>query len=215
MAAAEDRTGVDSAAVFRPNEIHGVKIRRCQRQPPARRGRSRRRRRDHLRRPRPRQRLRCRRADHGQRWPTVRTLSPICRREPTSFARSSVRATSKPIRPRSAEHSGPAASAIPPWEMSARSASPRRWPRARLTARRSASRCPTPGALTNLVDVFLLFDDTGSFVNNSPIVRAAFPGHHRRSCKPRCPGSTWGLASAASRNTATSPPNTRPGVRSF
>ncbi|MCY2993289.1 MAG: hypothetical protein NTY19_36225 [Planctomycetota bacterium] len=34
---------------------------------------------------------------------------------------------------------------------------------------------PSTGALTNLVDVFLLFDDTGSFVNNSPIVRAAFP----------------------------------------
>ncbi len=26
-----------------------------------------------------------------------------------------------------------------------------------------------------MVDVFLLFDDTGSFVGNSPIVRAAFP----------------------------------------
>ncbi len=34
---------------------------------------------------------------------------------------------------------------------------------------------PSTGALTNLVDVFLLFDDTGSFVNNSPIVREAFP----------------------------------------
>jgi hypothetical protein len=34
---------------------------------------------------------------------------------------------------------------------------------------------PTTGALTNLVDVFLLFDDTGSFTSNSPIVRAAFP----------------------------------------
>jgi len=34
---------------------------------------------------------------------------------------------------------------------------------------------PSTGALTNAVDVFLLFDDTGSFVNNSPIVRAAFP----------------------------------------
>ncbi|MBL8817101.1 MAG: hypothetical protein JNL58_13820 [Planctomyces sp.] len=34
---------------------------------------------------------------------------------------------------------------------------------------------PGSGALTNAVDVFLLFDDTGSFVNNSPIVRAAFP----------------------------------------
>lgn len=34
---------------------------------------------------------------------------------------------------------------------------------------------PNTGALTNAVDVFLLFDDTGSFVNNSPIVRAAFP----------------------------------------
>jgi hypothetical protein len=34
---------------------------------------------------------------------------------------------------------------------------------------------PNTGALTNLVDVFLLFDDTGSFVNNSPIVRSAFP----------------------------------------
>lgn len=34
---------------------------------------------------------------------------------------------------------------------------------------------PGSGALTNAVDVFLLFDDTGSFVNNSPIIRAAFP----------------------------------------
>ena len=34
---------------------------------------------------------------------------------------------------------------------------------------------PTSGALTNMVDVFLLFDDTGSFTGNSPIVRAAFP----------------------------------------
>jgi hypothetical protein len=34
---------------------------------------------------------------------------------------------------------------------------------------------PTGGALTNMVDVFLLFDDTGSFTANSPIVRAAFP----------------------------------------
>ncbi|HRK31238.1 MAG TPA: SdrD B-like domain-containing protein, partial [Tepidisphaeraceae bacterium] len=34
---------------------------------------------------------------------------------------------------------------------------------------------PGSGALTNLVDVFLLFDDTGSFTANSPIVRAAFP----------------------------------------
>lgn len=34
---------------------------------------------------------------------------------------------------------------------------------------------PDAGALTNLVDVFLLFDDTGSFTSNSPIVRAAFP----------------------------------------
>ncbi|MFO0977996.1 MAG: Ig-like domain-containing protein [Planctomycetaceae bacterium] len=34
---------------------------------------------------------------------------------------------------------------------------------------------PGSGGLTNMVDVFLLFDDTGSFVNNSPIVRSAFP----------------------------------------
>ena len=34
---------------------------------------------------------------------------------------------------------------------------------------------PTAGSLANMVDVFLLFDDTGSFTNNSPIVRAAFP----------------------------------------
>lgn len=34
---------------------------------------------------------------------------------------------------------------------------------------------PGTGALTNMVDVFLLFDDTGSFVSNSPIVRSAFP----------------------------------------
>src|SRR5205814_2107303 len=34
---------------------------------------------------------------------------------------------------------------------------------------------PASGSLTNMVDVFLLFDDTGSFTGNSPIVRAAFP----------------------------------------
>ncbi|MGN6544931.1 MAG: tandem-95 repeat protein [Aureliella sp.] len=34
---------------------------------------------------------------------------------------------------------------------------------------------PDAGGLTNLVDVFLLFDDTGSFASNSPIVRSAFP----------------------------------------
>jgi Ca2+-binding RTX toxin-like protein len=34
---------------------------------------------------------------------------------------------------------------------------------------------PGTGGVTNLVDVFLLFDDTGSFTSNSPIVRAAFP----------------------------------------
>ena len=34
---------------------------------------------------------------------------------------------------------------------------------------------PGNGSLTDLVDVFLLFDDTGSFVNNSPIIRSAFP----------------------------------------
>ncbi len=34
---------------------------------------------------------------------------------------------------------------------------------------------PGSGGLTNLVDVFLLFDDTGSFTFNSPIVRNAFP----------------------------------------
>jgi hypothetical protein len=34
---------------------------------------------------------------------------------------------------------------------------------------------PGSGGITNMVDVFLLFDDTGSFTSNSPIVRAAFP----------------------------------------
>ncbi|HEX3356625.1 MAG TPA: SdrD B-like domain-containing protein [Tepidisphaeraceae bacterium] len=34
---------------------------------------------------------------------------------------------------------------------------------------------PSTGSITNEVDVFLLFDDTGSFTSNSPIVRAAFP----------------------------------------
>ncbi|MCA9217813.1 MAG: hypothetical protein KDB27_32310 [Planctomycetales bacterium] len=34
---------------------------------------------------------------------------------------------------------------------------------------------PTSGPITDKVDVFLLFDDTGSFTRNSPIVRAAFP----------------------------------------
>lgn len=34
---------------------------------------------------------------------------------------------------------------------------------------------PPAGSLSNMVDVFLLFDDTGSFTANSPIVRAAFP----------------------------------------
>jgi hypothetical protein len=44
------------------------------------------------------------------------------------------------------------------------------------TYRRTVSiTLPNTGALTDRVDVFLLFDDTGSFVNNSPIVRGAFP----------------------------------------
>lgn len=34
---------------------------------------------------------------------------------------------------------------------------------------------PAAGSLADRVDVFLLFDDTGSFTGNSPIVRAAFP----------------------------------------
>jgi len=34
---------------------------------------------------------------------------------------------------------------------------------------------PAAGSLSTMVDVFLLFDDTGSFTANSPIVRAAFP----------------------------------------
>ena len=34
---------------------------------------------------------------------------------------------------------------------------------------------PPAGSLAGMVDVFLLFDDTGSFTANSPIVRAAFP----------------------------------------
>ena len=34
---------------------------------------------------------------------------------------------------------------------------------------------PGSGSISNMVDVFLLFDDTGSFTSNSPIVRAAFP----------------------------------------
>jgi hypothetical protein len=34
---------------------------------------------------------------------------------------------------------------------------------------------PPAGSLASRVDVFLLFDDTGSFTSNSPIVRAAFP----------------------------------------
>lgn len=34
---------------------------------------------------------------------------------------------------------------------------------------------PGGGGMTTMVDVFLLFDDTGSFAGNSPLVRAAFP----------------------------------------
>ena len=45
----------------------------------------------------------------------------------------------------------------------------------RIASPNGQSHAAHDGALTNLVDVFLLFDDTGSFVNNSPIVRAAFP----------------------------------------
>ena len=72
---------------------------------------------------------------------------------------------------------------------------------------------PSTGALTNKIDVFLLFDDTGSFTDNSPIVRQ----RSRRSsahCKHRCPGLTSDSASDASRNTRTSPRNTGRGVRS-
>ncbi|MCO6454069.1 MAG: tandem-95 repeat protein [Pirellulaceae bacterium] len=51
---------------------------------------------------------------------------------------------------------------------------------------------PTTGGLTNLVDVFLLFDDTGSFTSNSPIVRAAFP-EIIATLQSRLPGIDFGF----------------------
>jgi hypothetical protein len=51
---------------------------------------------------------------------------------------------------------------------------------------------PTTGGLTNLVDVFLLFDDTGSFTANSPIVRAAFP-EIIAALQGALPGIDWGF----------------------
>ncbi len=51
---------------------------------------------------------------------------------------------------------------------------------------------PATGALTNMVDVFLLFDDTGSFTDNSPIVRSAFP-QIISSLQTRLPGIDLGF----------------------
>jgi hypothetical protein len=51
---------------------------------------------------------------------------------------------------------------------------------------------PTGHALTNQVDVFLLFDDTGSFTGNSPIVRAAFPDIIS-SLQTSLPGTDFGF----------------------
>ena len=51
---------------------------------------------------------------------------------------------------------------------------------------------PNTGALTNKADVFLLFDDTGSFTMNSPIVRAAFP-QIISTLQAALPGVDWGF----------------------
>ena len=51
---------------------------------------------------------------------------------------------------------------------------------------------PDTGSLTNMVDVFLLFDDTGSFVSNSPIVRGAFPDI-MTSLQTASPGTDFGF----------------------
>jgi len=51
---------------------------------------------------------------------------------------------------------------------------------------------PDTGSLTNMVDVFLLFDDTGSFVSNSPIVRSAFPDI-MSSLQTASPGTDFGF----------------------
>ncbi len=67
---------------------------------------------------------------------------------------------------------------------------------------------PNGGGVTNLVDVFLLFDDTGSFTANSPIVRAAFP-RSLAACKPRCREWTWGSVSVAWKSMAALPPSHR------
>lgn len=51
---------------------------------------------------------------------------------------------------------------------------------------------PDTGSLTDMVDVFLLFDDTGSFVSNSPIVRGAFPDI-MATLQAASPGTNFGF----------------------
>ncbi|MCY2963260.1 MAG: cadherin domain-containing protein [Planctomycetota bacterium] len=174
LAAAEARTGVDTAAVFRPNEIHGVKFDDANG--------------NHQR-------------DVGESGIGGATVYVDLNRndaldvgEPTtvtavdgsySFGEltpgayvvravtSSGEASSYPqttggtLWP--AGTSNPAVGDVTPTSIATTLA-------AGATHRETVSiTLPNSGALTNMVDVFLLFDDTGSFVNNSPIVRAAFP----------------------------------------
>ena len=174
LAAAEDRAGVDTAAVFRPNEIHGLKFDDTNG--------------NHLR-------------DDGE--PAVGGVTIYIDRdrdnirdadEPTtvtaadgSYSFGDLSAGAYVVRellepghqatypkttggilwPAGVNH--PAVGNVTPTIITA-SLSP-----GEVHHEKVSITLPATGALTNLVDVFLLFDDTGSFVNNSPIVRAAFP----------------------------------------
>ncbi|HND53200.1 MAG TPA: Ig-like domain-containing protein, partial [Pirellulaceae bacterium] len=174
IVAAEDRAGVDTGAVYRPSEIHGVRFDDVDG--------------DHVR-------------DAGEPGVAGATVFVDLDRddtldlgEPTtttaadgSYAFTDLAPGAYVVREIAAagyEHtyplttggtlwpsgvSHPAVGTVSPGEITASLASGQ-------SLRQTVSiTLPGTGALTNLVDVFLLFDDTGSFTYNSPIVRSAFP----------------------------------------
>ncbi|MDP1797003.1 MAG: SdrD B-like domain-containing protein, partial [Planctomycetaceae bacterium] len=174
IAATEDHSGIDTAAVFRPNEIHGVKFDDTNG--------------NHLR-------------DAGEAGVGGVTIyldidrddvqDPIEPQTTTaadgSYSFGMLTAGAYVVRevlPAGHEHTYPLTSGGTLWPSGVSNAAVGNVTPSNITTSLAAGQThretvsitlPNTGALTNLVDVFLLFDDTGSFVNNSPIVRGAFP----------------------------------------
>ncbi len=174
ISGAEDRTGVNVAAVFRPNEIRGVKFDDLNG--------------NHLRDP----------GEPGM--PGITIFLDINRNELLDAGEPSTisgadgsyaflnlspgKYVVRSIDPPEHEHTYPTTTGGTLWPLGTSNPAVGNVTPSSITQslaqgqsyRQNVSiTLPNTGALTNVVDVFLLFDDTGSFVGNSPIVRAAFP----------------------------------------